>query len=344
MSAITRCSTGTVTTATLGAARSFVRIAPSFATGILRQCPTPARTTRPAAFLPDKTGGYRASHHPFDRTQQTGDRRRCWQRIPSTAGKTCGSRLSRWRTSWPRPGRRCPTLTAWPTARSFRRLQHLRATAVRVQHMERPAPGQYEAYRQLAGSREFAALNGAQQKALNNVLRDFRLAGVALPMRRSSSTRNCASACRNWAASSVTTCWMPPMPGANRSARATERPACDRARQCPAGGAAGGPRGLPYHPGIPVLLSGPGLLRGRRAAGGSLPGQQHQGLHRGTTRRPVGQLRHHRGDPGIAPATGPVLGLPIMPELSLATKMAETPAQVREFLEQLSRQSAPGAS
>ena len=41
--------------------------------------------------------------------------------------------------------------------------------------------GLYEAYRQVAQSDEFAAMDGARQKALENVLRDFRLAGVALP-------------------------------------------------------------------------------------------------------------------------------------------------------------------
>ncbi len=41
--------------------------------------------------------------------------------------------------------------------------------------------GLYEAYRQLAESDEFAAMDGARRKAIDNVLRDFRLAGVALP-------------------------------------------------------------------------------------------------------------------------------------------------------------------
>lgn len=39
----------------------------------------------------------------------------------------------------------------------------------------------YAAYQQIADSDEYASLNTAQRKALDNALRDFRLAGVALP-------------------------------------------------------------------------------------------------------------------------------------------------------------------
>lgn len=39
----------------------------------------------------------------------------------------------------------------------------------------------YQAYQQLADSAEYATLNTAQKKSIDNALRDFRLAGVALP-------------------------------------------------------------------------------------------------------------------------------------------------------------------
>lgn len=41
--------------------------------------------------------------------------------------------------------------------------------------------GLYEAYRQILGSEEFASLDKAQQKVIRDNLRDFKLAGVALP-------------------------------------------------------------------------------------------------------------------------------------------------------------------
>ncbi|MFL0798654.1 MAG: oligopeptidase A [Cellvibrionaceae bacterium] len=41
--------------------------------------------------------------------------------------------------------------------------------------------GLYEAYQQLRGSAEFSTLSQAQQKSIDNALRDFRLGGVALP-------------------------------------------------------------------------------------------------------------------------------------------------------------------
>jgi oligopeptidase A len=40
----------------------------------------------------------------------------------------------------------------------------------------------YQSYQTLADSAEFAQLNTAQQQAVNNALRDFRLSGVALPL------------------------------------------------------------------------------------------------------------------------------------------------------------------
>jgi oligopeptidase A len=39
----------------------------------------------------------------------------------------------------------------------------------------------YQSYQTLADSNEFAQLNTAQQQAVNNALRDFKLSGVALP-------------------------------------------------------------------------------------------------------------------------------------------------------------------
>lgn len=41
--------------------------------------------------------------------------------------------------------------------------------------------GLYQAYQQIKNSAEFAKLNTAQQKAINNSLRDFKLSGISLP-------------------------------------------------------------------------------------------------------------------------------------------------------------------
>lgn len=43
------------------------------------------------------------------------------------------------------------------------------------------SPGLYQAYQTIATSDDFATLDQAQQKSIENALRDFRLAGVALP-------------------------------------------------------------------------------------------------------------------------------------------------------------------
>ncbi|MEZ5504144.1 MAG: hypothetical protein R3E50_16350 [Halioglobus sp.] len=69
------------------------------------------------------------------------------------------------------------------------------------------------------------ALDTAQRKSIEHALGISGWPKVAHRRTRSTSTDSCASACRNWAASSGKTYWTPPMPGPGRLP-ARNWPAC----------------------------------------------------------------------------------------------------------------------
>ena len=204
--------------------------------------------------------------------------------------------------------------------------------------------GQYEAYRQLAGSREFAALNGAQQKALNNVLRDFRLAGVALPdaqKQQYAQLRKRLSELGSQFSDNVldaTNAWSKQvseeqLKGLPATALANARQA---ARQA---GLEGCLITLEFPSFYPVLAYCEDAALREEVYRANSTRASTEGPHAGqwdnsaiieeTLALRLQQAR--------------LLGFANFAELSLATKMAETPAQVREFLEQLARQSRPQA-
>ena len=97
------------------------------------------------------------------------------------------------------------------------------------------------AYQSIADSDTFSSLDTAQQKSIDNALRDF--AWLASPCRQSKTDAmaNCVNACRSWAANLARMCWMPPMPGRDRPAWKNCRAASHGAGQCATGRTAGGP-------------------------------------------------------------------------------------------------------
>ena len=202
----------------------------------------------------------------------------------------------------------------------------------------------YEAYRQIAEGAEFESLDGAQRQAGNNVLRDFRLAGVALPEEQKqqyAGLRKRLSELGSQFSDNVldaTNAWSKQvseeqLAGLPATALANARQA---ARQA---GLEGCLITLEFPSFYPVLAYCQDAALREEVYRANTTRASAEGPHAGrwdntaiieetlNLRRELAQL----------------LGFANYAELSLATKMAETPAQVREFLEQLSRQSLPQA-
>ena len=123
--------------------------------------------------------------------------------------------------------------------------------------------GLYEAYQQIADSAGLRVTGRARQKAIENALRDFRLAGVALPAEQEAAI--CASLRKRLSelgskfsdnVLDATNAWRKQVSEEQLARTARHRPG-----QRPPGGAAGGPGRLPDHPGVSVLLPGTDLLR-----------------------------------------------------------------------------------
>ncbi len=55
--------------------------------------------------------------------------------------------------------------------------------------------GLYQAYQHIANGPEYARLDAAQRKVIDDALRDFRLSGIALPRSNAPATRTSS---RNW--------------------------------------------------------------------------------------------------------------------------------------------------
>lgn len=202
----------------------------------------------------------------------------------------------------------------------------------------------YRAYLQISESPEFTALDAARRKALENVLRDFRLAGVALPPEqkaRYAELRKRLSELGSRFSDNVldaTNAWSKQVDkeqlrGLPETALASARQAAERA------GLEGYLINLEFPSYYPVLTycDDAGLREEvyranctRASDEGPNAGQwDNSALIEETL-----ALRHELAR---------LLGFANYAELSLATKMADTPAQVREFLEQLAQQSRPQA-
>jgi len=200
--------------------------------------------------------------------------------------------------------------------------------------------GLFEAYRKIGEGEALAALDSARQKAVTNVLRDFRLAGVALPQaqkKQYAKLRKRLSELGSKFSDNVldaTNAWSvlvsaERLAGLPDTALANARQAAEQA------GEEGYLINLEFPSYYPVLAYCEDARLREEVYRANSTRASDQGPNAGewdnshimeeilTLRQELAQL----------------LGFANYAELSLATKMAETPAQVREFLEELSEKS-----
>ena len=204
--------------------------------------------------------------------------------------------------------------------------------------------GLYEAYKQIAESAEYSSLDSAQQKALDNVLRDFRLAGVALPeeqKQRYAQLRKRLSELGSQFSDNVldaTNAWrkqvtVEQLAGLPDSALAGARQAAQQA------GLEGCLITLDFPSFYPVLAYCEDAGLREEVYWANSTRASTEGPHAGqwdntAIIQETLELRQE---------LAALLGFANYAELSLATKMADSPQQVREFLEQLSQKSRPQA-
>ena len=204
--------------------------------------------------------------------------------------------------------------------------------------------GLYEAYQQLTEGEAFASLDAARQKAIGNVMRDFRLAGVALPekdKKKYAHLRKRLSELGSQFSDNVldaTNAWSrqvnaEQLAGLPATALANARQAAQQA------GLDDYLITLEFPSYYPVLAycEDPRLREEVYRANSTRASDEGPGAGRWDN-TPIMEetldLRREQAE---------LLGFANYAELSLATKMAETPAQVRDFLEQLSQKSRPQA-
>ena len=204
--------------------------------------------------------------------------------------------------------------------------------------------GLYEAYRQVAQSDEFAAMDGARQKALENVLRDFRLAGVALPAaqkRKYAKLRKRLSELGSRFSDNVldaTNAWSKQvseeqLAGLPATALANARQAAQQA------GLEGCLITLEFPSFYPVLAYCEDAGLREEVYRANTTRASEQGPHAGQWDNSA--IIEETLD--LRQQLAALLGFANYAELSLATKMADTPDHVRDFLEQLSLKSRPQA-
>ncbi|MBN7798490.1 oligopeptidase A [Parahaliea mediterranea] len=205
-------------------------------------------------------------------------------------------------------------------------------------------PALYGAYRQIADGAEYARLDGARRKAIDNALRDFRLAGVALPpeqqrrygeiQRRLSElgskfSENVLDATHAWTreASEEELAGLPP------TALASARQAASRV------GREGYLLTLEMPSVLPVLTYCDNAALREEVYTANVTRASGEGPHGGQWDNSalIGEILDLRLE------LARLLGFDNYAELSLATKMAESPRQVIDFLEQLAQRSRPQA-
>ncbi len=202
----------------------------------------------------------------------------------------------------------------------------------------------YEAYVQITESPEFDQLDAAQRKAIENVLRDFRLAGVALPPEQkaqyarlrkrlselgSQFSDNVLDATNAWS-KQVT---REQLQGLPETALASARQA---ARQA---GLEDYLINLEFPSFYPVLTycDDAALREEVYRANCTRASDEGPDAGRWDNSAIIEETLNLRQE------LAQLLGFANYAELSLATKMADTPEQVRDFLEQLAQQSRPQA-
>ncbi len=204
--------------------------------------------------------------------------------------------------------------------------------------------GLYEAYLQIAEGEEFATLDKASQQAVNNVIRDFRLAGVALPTgqkKKYASLRKRLSELGSQFSDNVldaTNAWTrevteEQLAGLPATALANARQAAKQA------GVDGYLITLEFPSFYPVLAYCENAALREEVYRANVTRASKEGPNAGewdntAIIEETLSLRLQLAE---------LLGFANYAELSLATKMADTPAQVGDFLEELSRKSRPQA-
>lgn len=198
----------------------------------------------------------------------------------------------------------------------------------------------YDAYCQIAEGDEADRLDAAQRRALDNALRDFRLAGVALPeekkqqfsvlrqrlSERSSKFReNVLDATNAWS-KQVTEAELAGLP---ETALATARQSAQQA------GVEGFLINLEFPSYFPVLTYCDNAALRREIYEANATRASDQGPHAGKWDN--AQVMVETLD--LRREMAQLLGFDNYAELSLATKMADTPEQVLEFLEQMAARS-----
>jgi len=198
--------------------------------------------------------------------------------------------------------------------------------------------GLYEAYRQIGEGEAFASLDSARQKAVTNVLRDFRLAGVALPQDQKeqfAELRKRLSELGSQFSDNVldaTNAWTmqvsaEQLTGLPETALANARQAAEQA------GVEGYMITLEFPSYYPILAYCEDSSLREEVYRANSTRASDQGPHAGQWDN--SQVMEETL--GLRQELSQLLGFANYAELSLATKMAESPAQVSEFIEQLSQ-------
>ncbi len=162
------------------------------------------------------------------------------------------------------------------------------------------------AYQQIADSAAFKALDTAQRKSIEHALRDFRLAGVALPPDKKSEygeLRQRLSKLGSKFSENVldaTNAWSKQV--TREQLQGLPETALANARQAAAASRTGA---LPDQSGISLPVAGTELLRQPGTARRGLHRQLYPRLRARSARRPVGQYRPHRGNPRVAHVNWP---------------------------------------
>lgn len=202
----------------------------------------------------------------------------------------------------------------------------------------------YDAYRQIADGDEYANLSAAQRKAIDNALRDFRLAGVTLPPAQrqrygeikkrlselgSKFSENFLDATRAWTreASAEELAGLPP------TALASARQAAEQA------GKEGYLLTLDFPSVQPVLTycDNAALREEVYTANATRASDQGPGNGQWDNTGLITEILDLRLE------LARLLGFGSYAELSLATKMAENPQQVIDFLQRLAARARPQA-
>ncbi|MBA6412795.1 oligopeptidase A [Parahaliea sp. F7430] len=202
----------------------------------------------------------------------------------------------------------------------------------------------FAAYKNIADSAEFSDLDAAQRQAVNNALRDFRLAGIDLPPAEqqrygelkqrlatlgSSFNENLLDATRAWT-KNVT---LEELSGLPESALESARQAALDAGQ------EGYLLTLDFPSLLPVLTYCDNAALRQEVYTANVTRASDQGPQAGQWDN--SELIDEILDLRLELAQ--LLGFENYSELSLATKMAESPEQVLDFLEQLAERSRPQA-